>query len=174
MSIGENSGGVKEAVAGALAKAATGGSILTRATGKIINPNMELLFKGPQMRTFQLAWKMSPRDYEESEMIKKIIRMFKQSMAVKRSESQLFLKSPNTYKLRYMTARNKEHGFLPKIKECALTGCSVNYTPDGNYQTYENSSMVAYEMTLNFNELEPIYHDDYTKLDNNTDRSIGF
>ena len=174
VSVGESSGGVKEAVAAALAKAATGGSILTRSTGKIINPNMELLFKGPQMRTFQLAWKMSPRSYEESEMIKKIIRMFKQSMAVKRSESQLFLKSPNTYKLRYMTARNKEHGFLPKIKECALTGCSVNYTPDGNYQTYENSSMVAYQMTLSFNELEPIYHDDYYKLDQDRDESIGF
>ena len=174
VSVGESSGGVKEAVAAALAKAATGGSILTRSTGKIINPNMELLFKGPQMRTFQLAWKMSPRSYEESEMIKKIIRMFKQSMAVKRSESQLFLKSPNTYKLRYMTARNKEHGFLPKIKECALVGCGINYTPDGNYQTYENSSMVAYQMTLSFNELEPIYHDDYYKLDQDRDESIGF
>ena len=172
--IGVNKGDTKEAVAGALAKAATGGSILTRSTGKIINPNMELLFKGPQMRTFQLSWKMSPRDYEESEMIKKIIRMFKQSMAVKRSESQIFLKSPNTYKLRYLTARKQEHSFLPKIKECALVGCSINYTPDGNYQVYENSSMVAYQMTLSFNELEPIYHDDYTKLDQDRDESIGF
>ena len=172
--IGVNKGDTKEAVAGALAKAATGGSILTRSTGKIINPNMELLFKGPQMRTFQLAWKMSPRDYEESEMIKKIIRMFKQSMAVKRSESQIFLKSPNTYKLRYLTARGREHSFLPKIKECALVGCSINYTPDGNYQVYENSSMVAYQMTLSFNELEPIYHDDYSKLDQDRDKSVGF
>ena len=172
--IGVNKGDTKEAVAGALAKAATGGSILTRSTGKIINPNMELLFKGPQMRTFQLAWKMSPRDYEESEMIKKIIRMFKQSMAVKRSESQIFLKSPNTYKLRYLTARGRDHSFLPKIKECALVGCSINYTPDGNYQVYENSSMVAYQMTLSFNELEPIYHDDYSKLDQDRDESVGF
>ena len=173
-SVGENSGDVKTAVSAALAKAATGGSILTRATGAIINPNMELLFKGPQLRTFGLTWKMSPRDYEESEMIKKIIRMFKQSMAVKRTESQLFLKSPNTYKLQYITAGSKDHSFLPKIKECALTGCNINYTPDGNYQTYENSSMVAYEMTLNFSELEPIYHDDYYKLDQDTDQSIGF
>ena len=116
---------------------------------------------------------MSPRDYDESEMILKIIRQFKQSMAVKRSESLVFLKSPNTYKLQYLTG-SRNHRFLPKIKECALTGCSVNYTPDGNYQTYENASMVAYEMTLSFNELEPIYHDDYSKLDNNTDKSIGF
>ena len=173
-SIGDSKGDVKTAVAGALAKAATGGSILTRATGQVINPNMELLFKGPQLRTFGLTWKMSPRDYEESQMIKNIIRLFKQSMAVKRSESLLFLKSPNTYKLQYLTAGGRDHSFLPKIKECALTGCSVNYTPDGNYQTYENSSMVAYEMSLSFNELEPIYHDDYTKLDDNKDLSIGF
>ena len=172
--VGENAGDVKTGVAAALAKSATGGNILTRSTGAVINPNMELLFRGPQLRNFGLTWKMSPRDYEESEMIKKIIRMFKQSMAVKRTPSQLFLKSPNTYALRFLTARGKEHSFLPKIKECALTGFSMNYTPDGNYQTYENSSMVAYEMTLNFAELEPIYHDDYSKLDNNEDQSIGF
>ena len=172
--VGENSGDVKTGVAAALTKAATGGDILTRATGAVINPNMELLFKGPQLRTFSLTWRMSPRDYEESQMIKNIIRMFKQSMAVKRTESQVFLKSPNTYKLEYLTVGGRDHNFLPKIKECALTGCSVNYTPDGNYATYENSSMVAYEMSLSFNELEPIYHDDYTKLDNNIDRSIGF
>ena len=172
--VGENAGDVKTGVAAALAKSATGGNILTRSTGAVINPNMELLFKGPQLRNFGLTWKMSPRDYEESEMIKNIIRLFKQSMAVKRSESLVFLKSPNTYKLQYLTAGKREHKFLPKIKECALTGCSVNYTPDGNYQTYENSSMVAYEMTLNFAELEPIYHDDYSKLDDNEDQSIGF
>ena len=172
--VGENSGDVKTGVAAALAKSATGGNILTRSTGAVINPNMELLFKGPQLRTFSLTWKMSPRDYEESEMIKNIIRMFKQSMAVKRSESLVFLKSPNTYKLQYLTAGNRKHSFLPKIKECALTGCNINYTPDGNYQTYENSSMVAYQMSLSFSELEPIYHDDYTKLDNNRDTSIGF
>ena len=173
-SIGENSGDVKTAVAAALAKSATGGSILTRATGAVINPNMELLFKGPQLRTFGLTWKMSPRDYEESEMIKKIIREFKQSMAVQRSESMLFLKSPSTYKLQYITAGGKDHSFLPKIKECALTGCNINYTPDGNYQTYENSSMVAYEMQMSFQELEPIYHDEYTSLDQDRDESIGF
>jgi len=93
---------------------------------------------------------------------------------VKRSKSLLFLESPNTYALRFITAGRKEHSFLPKIKECALTGFSINYTPDGNYQTYENSSMVAYEMRMSFQELEPIYHDDYKALDENKDDSIGF
>ena len=172
--VGEGSEEVKTGVAAMLTKAATGGSILTRTTGSVINPNMELLFSGPQLRQFTFTWKMSPRDYEESEMIKKIIRMFKQSQAVKRSKSMLFLKSPNTYALRYITAGGREHGYLPKIKECALTGLNINYTPDGNYQTYENSSMVAYEMQMSFQELEPIYHDEYTALDGDRDESIGF
>ena len=172
--VGESSGDVKTAVAAALTKGATGADILARTTGAIINPNMELLFKGPVLRPFEFSWKLSPRDFEEAEMIKKIIRMFKQSQAVKRSKTLLFLKSPNTYAIRFLTAKGKEHGYLPRVKECALTGFSVNYTPDGNYQTYENSSMVAYEMTMNFTELEPIFHDEYTDLDNNTDESIGF
>ena len=172
--VGEGSDDVKTGVAAMLTKAATGGNILSRTTGAVINPNMELLFSGPMLRQFSLSWKMSPRDYEESEMIKKIIRMFKQSQSVKRSESMLFLKAPNTYALRYLTAGGREHGYLPKIKECALTGFNMNYTPDGNYQTYENSSMVAYEMQMSFSEIEPIYHDDYTALDGDTDRSIGF
>ena len=45
-SVGENAASVKTAVAAALTKQATGGSILTRATGAVINPNMELLFQG--------------------------------------------------------------------------------------------------------------------------------
>jgi len=169
-----NTGDVKKAVAAVLTKSATGGNILTRKTGQVVNPNMELLFGSPALRPFSFTYRMSPRDYEEAEMVKKIIRMFKQSMAVKRTPSQLFLKSPNTYALRWLTAGNREHSWLPKIKECALTTFSVNYTPDGNYATYENSSMVAYELQFGFQELEPIYHDNYTALDQDRDESIGF
>ena len=100
--------------------------------------------------------------------------MFKQSMAPKVSESNLFLRSPSTFRLKWMVAGNKEHSFLPKIKECALTGFNVNYTPDGNYATYENTSMVAYDVQFNFKELEPVFHNDYSALDDNKDESIGY
>ncbi len=169
---------VKAALAGILAKEATGvtGNILTRRTGAIVNPNMELLFNAPALRPFSFTYKLSPRSREESVMVRKIIRMFKQSMAVQRSQSQLFLKSPNTYKLQWLTgfSRQKEHDYLPKIKEVALQTFNVNYTPDGNYATYEDTSMVSYELQFGFSELEPIYNDDYTKLDGNSDESIGY
>ena len=146
--------------------------ILARTEGKIINPNMELIFNGPQLRPFNFTWKMSPRSEAESIVIKKIIRMFKQSMAPQRGEAQLFLKSPNTYKLQFIhAATRKEHDFLPLIKECAMTGFNVNYTPDGNYATYRNSAMVAVELTFTFKELEPIFNNDY---ENDGDSSIGY
>lgn len=164
----------KEALAGILTKQVTGmGNILTRKKGKIANPNMELLFNAPQLRPFSFTYRLSPRSREESVMVKRIIRMFKQSMMPSQSESGLFLESPNTYKLTFHHGQ-KEHNFLPKIKECALTSFNVNYTPDGNYATYEDSSMIAYEVQFSFQELEPVFNQDYAKLDGNSDVSIGY
>ena len=133
--------------------------LLSRTTGAVLNPNMELLFKGPSLRAFSFSWKMSPRDQKESIVIAKIIRMFKQSMAPQKTSSGLFLKAPNIYELTFQQGTNP-HKFLPKMKECALNDCSVNYTPDGGYMTYDNSAMVAVEMTLSFQEMEPIYNND--------------
>ena len=143
--------------------------LLARTTGAVANPNMELLFKGPALRTFTFSWKMSPRDQKESIVIAKIIRMFKQSMAPQKSKKGLFLKAPNIYKLQFNQGKDR-HKFLPKIKECALNNCAVNYTPDGGYMTYDNAAMVALEMSLSFQEMEPIYNND---MSNGWD-SIGY
>ena len=134
-----------------------------------MNPNMELLFKGPSLRSFSFSWKMSPRDEKESIVIGKIIRLFKQSMAPQKTTDGLFLKAPSIYDLtlRNGTSRNK---FLPKMKTCALLDCAVNYTPDGSFMAYDNASMVAYEMSLSFQEIEPIYNNDMSS----SDSSIGY
>ena len=64
-----------------------------------------------------------------------------------------------------MTTGQKQHPYLNRFKECALTSCTVDYTPDGTYMTYGNDnsepSMTAYRMTLQFGELEPIFDDEY-------------
>ena len=39
------------------------------------------------------------------------------------------------------------------------------YTGDGAYMTYENGSPVAYQMTMSFTEIEPIYDIDYDQGD---------
>ena len=171
--VSANKDQLKESLGAAVVEAATGGSggsLLTRATGNIMNPNMELLFKKPSLRPFEFTFKLSPRSKQEAKQVIGIIRTFKQSMAVIRSESNLFLKTPHTYKLQYKH-RGSDHPFLNKFKECALMNMSVNYTPDGNYATYEDGVMTAYEMRLSFTEIEPIFNDEYN---DDNDKSIGF
>ena len=133
--------------------------LLSRTEGMVMNPNMELLFKGPGMRSFSFSWKMSPRDEKESIVIAKIIRMFKQSMAPQKVPGALFLKAPSVYDIEFRSGKSRNK-FLPKIKTCGLTDCSVNYTPDGSFMAYDNDSMVALEMSLSFQEMEPIYNND--------------
>lgn len=170
-----DSGNVKKGLTAFFAQQATGvQGLLSRTEGIIINPNLELLFNGPSLRSFGLLYKMSPRNEPESIMIKKIIRMFKQSMAAQRSTSNLFLKTPNTYRLQYLTGGTTEHEFLPKIKECALTSFNVNYAADGTYATFGNTSPISYELQFTFQELTPIFNDDYTELDQDADTRIGF
>ena len=175
--IGKNQKDVKAGLAAMFTQNLTGTKdILARTEGAVLNPNMELLFQGPALRSFSFSWKLSPRDERESMTIMRIIRLFKQSMAPKTTESQLFLKAPNTYKLEFVSPAGMRgtHRFLPKVKECAMVDFGVNYTPDGSYMTYDNSSMVSYEMAMSFQEIEPVYNNDYTDLDRDRDQSIGY
>ena len=93
-------------------------------------------------------------------------------MAPIREDSRLFLKTPHTFRIKYVQLGSQEESkFLNKFKECALLSCSVQYTPEGNYAPYEDGAMSSYQMSLQFKELEPVYNDEY---DNDNDASIGF
>ena len=138
--------------------------LLARGRGTIINNNLELLFKGPTLRPFTFQFILSPRDDTEATQVAKIIRAFKQSSAVQRTPGGIFLAAPNTYRLQFLSGGGP-HKFLPRMKECALTAVSVNYMPENSYMTYEDSSMVAYSVNVNFQELEPIFNNDYDDLD---------
>ena len=153
----------KKAIGSYFTGAATGkdkGKFMSRATGQIMNPNMELLFTGPSLRDFSFTFLLAPRDHKEAMVVMQIIRFFKQGMLPIRSKSNLFLKAPNTFQLTYKT-KGEIHPYLNSFKECALKSCDVNYTPENSYSTYTDSVMTAYSMTLAFGELEPIYNDDY-------------
>ena len=175
--IGGNAEQLRQSVKGYFTAAAVGvplDQILARTQGQVLNPNLELLFNGPTLRPFNFTFKMSARSGDESKEIIRIIRFFKQGMSPQRTDSNLFVKAPHTFQLQYLHRGQNEHNFLNKFKECALIGMSVNYTPENNYATFEDGAMVSYEMQMQFKELDPVYNEDYTELDNNADTTIGF
>lgn len=82
----------------------------------------------------------------------------------------LFLGSPNIFRLCYFNSHRRIKG-LNTFKICALTSCQVSFTPDGVYQSYEDAGAVSMPvrstMGLTFNELTPIFANDY-RLDDTT------
>lgn len=150
--------------------------LLSRIGGVVANPNVELLFNGPSLRPFTFSFRMSPRDDFEAGQVKQIIRFFKEGMAVQTTDQDIFLKSPNVFEVQFQSGSdNNPHRSLPRIKTCALIGCDVDYTPDGSYMTFDDPDqgypMTCYQMTLRFNEIEPVYASDYAEIDTN---DIGY
>jgi hypothetical protein len=144
--------------------------LLSRATGKVLNPHMELLFKSVTLRSFPFSFDFAPRDDKEAYQIKQIIRTFKRSMAAKSSggggTANIFISAPDIFQLTFKTGKNN-HPFLNKFKPMALTNMSVNYAASGAYSTYDDATPVHMQMTLQFQELNPIYAEDYNDLTDN-------
>ena len=166
------SGDLSAAIKSIFLGSAVNASAAKRAYGSVINNNVELLFNGPSLRTHSFTFLFYPREPKEAIMVRTIIRAFKQSMSVKRSDSSLLLKPPHTFAIQYMTSGQNAHPYLTRFKECALTSCSVDYSPEGTYMTYagKEKSMTAYSIGLSFSELEPIFDDEYGIDDDN----VGF
>jgi hypothetical protein len=138
----------------------------SRLTGAVFNENIELLFSGVSLRQdFTFSYDMVPRSKKESDEIKQIIRLFKMEMAARKGlekgdASGLFLKSPSVFRLQYMSG-GQPHPYLNRFKICALKGMGVTYTGSGTYATYSDATPVHMQMTMTFQELTPIYHEDY-------------
>lgn len=161
---------LQAAFIGAATNKLLGGNItidqaLSRYAGTITNSNIELIFSGVNLRqAFSFTFDMVPRSQKEAQVVKQIIRKFKQYSAAKKSGlgtgSGLFLKAPDVFKLEYMSG-GKRHPYLNRFKICALTGVGVNYTGYGTYATYSDGAPVNIVLSLTFQELSPIYAEDY-------------
>ena len=93
-------------------------------------------------------------------------------MAVLETTDKLFLKAPNVFQIRYVYGNtNKDHPGLNRIKECALKSFNVDYNPDNTYMTFEDGTMTAYRITMQFQELLPVTDSDYEGL---PDTTIGY
>lgn len=141
-------------------------TILARGGGIVPNSNMEFLFKGPTLRSFNnFSWRMTARSKEEAAIIRRIIRFFKQGMAPKKftgksGQPSYMLGTPNIFKLNYKSGKGGIDG-VNKFKTCALTTFSTNYTPDGFWAAYDKGQPLSVSISMSFNELEPVYDTDY-------------
>ena len=160
-------GGIAQIAANSILGQGDINQTISRATGQVFNQNVELLFNGVQLRpAYSFTFDMVPRSMSERDMILKIIRTFKINMTPQKGSPEatgggLFIKAPNVFKLEYMSG-GIAHPFLHRFKPCALTQMSMNYTGSGQYATYSDATPVHMQMTLQFQELSPVYAEEYS------------
>jgi len=139
--------------------------LISRATGQIFNPNLELLFDGVGLRNFQFNFDFFPRNRVEADQVIMIIRTLKKSMSAKKNQKGdntkgVFISSPDLFKLTYMKGNNL-HPFLNSFKPMALVDMQMNYTGSNTYSTFYDGMPTHLQMSLAFKELNPIYAEDY-------------
>ena len=143
---------------------------LARSTGRILNPNAELLFQGPVLRDFGFKFLMIARSQREAEVIRKIIKFFKEGAAPVYDGGAALLSTPNVFQLEYK-AGDTLLNTVNKFNEMALRTITVDYAPDGFWSAYQDSHPVAVVMSLQFSELRPLYSSDH---EGTSESSVGY
>ena len=182
------------ATAGAIAiqqaaKAITGDAIgiqdvFSSIGGGILNPNVELIFGGHDLRTLTLSFLMIPYNRREAETIEKIVTTFKKSMLPsfngqaqdfwesenagigknRRWKNELanqtaFISNPDLVKVTFMQGSSVNNK-ISQFKTMSITDFDVNYTPDGVYAVGPDGYPVATKIQVNLMETKLVYAED--------------
>jgi len=162
-----------QGAARAVGSGQTGQAILA-ATGRVLNPMLEMVYKSPAFRTFQFDFTFYPRDESESLEVQRIVERFRfhQSPEILEGVGG-FLVPPSEFDIRFYYGGNLNPN-IPGIATCVLTSIDLNYAPNG-FAAYEvpgengpklgrTGMPVAIQLTLQFQETTYL-----TKKDFDTD-----
>ena len=163
----------QEAIAAALSGTAIGAlggnvsanQVISRASGQILNPNLELLFQGVGLRVFPLQFQFFPRNTQEGTMVMNILRAFKTEMAPSRTSKEgnsngVFIRTPSIFQLTYKKGSDV-HPFLNRFLPTVLSDMKVNYTASGAHSTFYDGTPTHIRLDLQFKELNPLFKEDY-------------
>jgi hypothetical protein len=140
--------------------------VLASTQGKILNPNTEVLYSGPQLRTFGLTFKMNARNEKESNDIRTICNTFKRAMLPRASTAtQVLVQVPHIVQVTFKN-KTKDSKWVTQYKKCAIGSVDINYTADGAWSTFESGAPTAVILTLQFSELKLLFADEITDSTN--------
>jgi hypothetical protein len=123
------------------------------ATGLAANPKKEQVFKGVDFRTFQFDYQFFPRDVVEAENVLRIIQEFKYHMHPEFKDANNFLYIyPSEFDIFYYQ-NGKENLNIHRHTSCVLTDMTINYTPNGTFNTFDNGMPTQINVVMSFREL---------------------
>ena len=150
----KNLSGQAAAIVGAMGlKSDKQGAAASASMGLAPNPKKEQLFKNVDFRTFQFEYQFFPRDEKEAEAVMTIIREFKYHMHPEYKDPGEFLYIyPSEFDISYYQ-NGKINENLHRHTSCVLTEMVVNYTPNGQFNTFANGMPTQINIQMTFKEL---------------------
>jgi hypothetical protein len=127
------------------------------------NPKKEQVFKGVDFRTFQFNYQFFPRDETEAAAVLEIIHAFKYHMhpEFKTGDGFLYI-YPSEFDVVYYHG-DKVNDNVHRHTSCVLKDMSVNYTPQGQFNTFANGMPAQINIDLTFLELALLTKEDIDK-----------
>jgi hypothetical protein len=151
--------GVTKAVAGMAGMSEN--QLLAMSRGEIFNPNMELLYEGPQLRGFSLNFTFLPKSLAEAAVVNQIIKHFKVNASPSDDRGGNTFSVPNVFEVAYMN-EGKPHPFMNRFKRSALSDINITYNAGLPFHsTFDNGMPVKTDMTLSFLEVDIITREDH-------------
>lgn len=117
------------------------------------NSKKELLFSAVNFRSFDFNYQFTPKSESEAENVMNIIRMFKHHMLPEfANETKSIYIYPSEFNVKYYKG-DTENQYIEKQMTAVLEGVNVDYTPNGQFNTFANGMPQQINLSLRFKEL---------------------
>ena len=154
--------GITKAV-GQMAGGASENQMLAMAKGEIFNPNMELLYEGPQLRNFSLSFTFLPKSPAEAAVVNDIIRHFKVNSSPSNDRGGNMFGVPNVFQVTYKKD-GQDHPYMNRFKRSALADINVSYNAGLPFHSsFVDGMPVKTDMTLSFLEVDILTREDHER-----------
>jgi hypothetical protein len=131
--------------------------LLLKSSGVSINPQVELIYRGTQNRSFIFEFKFQPRSAAESKTIWQIIRTFKMysSPSINNTGLGRYFIVPGQFDITFKFG-NVDNQYISQISTCVLEAIDINHAGAGQFASMTDGAPADITVQLRFKEGEII------------------
>lgn len=139
--------------------------LMAMARGQIYNPNVELLYSGPQVRGFNFNYTFVPKSAAEAVVAANIVKEFKKWSAPLELPTGMW-EIPDVWQVSYMLGGQLNPN-MNVFKKAACTGITVQHNPGlPMHMSFKNGMPIITQIALSFMEVDVITRNDHDSAPN--------
>jgi len=135
---------------------------LTLGTGYTINPYLAQIFRGVDLRSFNLVFRFTPFQLSDCDKIHEIIKIFRKWSLPAGGQwgaGAAMLEYPGEVDVRYQFM-DAENPYLHRFKRAIMTKVDIEYTGAGQWTMMRNGFPTEIVMNISFAEIQIVVRED--------------